>query len=115
MERHCNLRSTAHQSGTPKTTLHPQLGEKVINRVNVYVNSILTQKNKLDLTEWMLSHIQPDGLFDDMYQHIHIDKKWFFLMKQKQKYYLLPDEKPPVPTAKSKLLIQKVTFLCAAG
>ena len=65
--------------------------------------------------EWMLSHIQPDRLFNDMCQHIYIDDKWFFLMKQTQQYYLLPDEQPPVPRAKLKQFIQKVMFLCAVG
>ena len=63
----------------------------------------------------MLSHIQPDGFFDDMYQHIHIDEKWFFLMNHNQKYDLLPDEKHPVPKAKSKWFIQKVIFLCTVA
>lgn len=115
MEKCCNLRSMAHRSGIPKTTLHHWLREKAINRVSVHVKLILTQKNKLARMEWMLSHIQLDGLFDDMYQQIHIDEKWFFLMKHKQKYYLLPNEKPPVPKAKSKRFIQKVMFLCAVA
>ena len=65
----------AQQSGIPKITVFCRLGEKAINKVNVHVKPILTQKNKVDQMEWMLSHIQPDDLFDDMYQHIYIDEK----------------------------------------
>ena len=65
--------------------------------------------------EWMISHIQLDGLFDDLYQHIHTDENGFFLMKQRQKYYPLPDKKRPVLKAKSKLIFQKIMFLCAVG
>ena len=115
MEKRCNLRSMAHHSGIPKTTLHRRLGEKAINRVSVHMKPILTQKNKFDQMKWVQSHIQPDGLFDNMYQHIYINKIWFFLKKQNQKFYLLPIEQPPVAKVKSKQFIQKVIFPCAVG
>ncbi|OMO51145.1 hypothetical protein COLO4_37789 [Corchorus olitorius] len=48
-----------------------------------------------------------------MYIVIHIDEKWFYLTKQSQKYYLLPDEEDSLRTCTSKNFIGKVMFLVA--
>ncbi|KAJ0034614.1 hypothetical protein Pint_26432 [Pistacia integerrima] len=44
---------------------------------------------------------------------IHVDEKWFYMTKQSEKYYLLPDEDEPLRTCKSKTFITKVMFLAA--
>ena len=49
----------------------------------------------------------------DMMDHIHVDEKWFFLSRQKERYLLLPEEKNPKRCIKSKSHITKVMFLCA--
>ena len=43
----------------------------------------------------VVSYIQPDGLFDEMYQYIHVDEKKFYLKTHKSRVYLLTDEEPP--------------------
>ena len=50
--------------------------------------------------------------FLDMMDRIHVDEKWFFLLWQKERYLLLPEEKNPKQCVKSKLHITKVMFLC---
>ncbi|KAJ0035496.1 hypothetical protein Pint_25039 [Pistacia integerrima] len=44
---------------------------------------------------------------------IHVDEKWFYMTKQSEKCYLLPDEDEPLRTCKSKTFITKVMFLAA--
>ena len=51
--------------------------------------------------------------FLDMMDHIHVDEKWFFLSRQKERYLLLLEEKNPKRCVKSKSHITKVMFLCA--
>ncbi|XP_058191991.1 uncharacterized protein LOC131309348 [Rhododendron vialii] len=50
-----------------------------------------------------------------MYDHVHIDEKWFYLSKVSERYYLLPQEEEPVRTCKSKKFITKVMFLAAVA
>ena len=73
---------------------------------------ILTEKSKFQRLEWVLSRIKNDGLvFDDMYQQIHVNGKWFYQQTHKRKIHILPGKAPPQP--KAKQYIQKVMFLCA--
>ncbi|XP_057789696.1 uncharacterized protein LOC131006537 [Salvia miltiorrhiza] len=46
-----------------------------------------------------------------MYNTIHIDEKWFYLTKTKDRYYLMPDENEPYRTCKSKRFILKIMFV----
>lgn len=48
-----------------------------------------------------------------MINYVHIDEKWFYLKKDKQNYYLLPDRKQTHRYVKSKCFIPKVILLCA--
>ena len=50
-----------------------------------------------------------------MYDHVHIDEKWFYITKVKKKYYLLFDEEPPERSTKSKRYITKVMFMAAVA
>ena len=49
----------------------------------------------------------------DMLDQIHLDKKWFCLTWEKERYLLLPEEKNPKHCIKHKSHIRKVMFLCA--
>ena len=39
------------------------------------VKPYLTQINKMKRTKFALEHIKADGVFQNMYDHVHIDKK----------------------------------------
>ena len=56
-----------------------------------------------------------DPMFQNMFNHIHIDEKWFYMTNTSEKYYLVADELPPHCTAKSKHFIEKVMFLAAVA
>ena len=53
--------------------------------------------------------------FQDMHVQIHVDEKWFFLMREKERYLLHQDEKNLKHCVKHKLHITKVMFLCAVA
>ncbi|CAN0389329.1 unnamed protein product [Discosporangium mesarthrocarpum] len=53
---------------------------------------------------------------DDMYDWVHLDEKWFYVMKDGRGIYLHPEEDAPkLPRAKNKRLITKVMFLAAVA
>ena len=54
-------------------------------------------------------------LVSSMCDRIHVDDKWFFLTREKERYLLHWDEKNPKHCVKHKLHITKVMFLCAVA
>ena len=87
--------------------------------IRVHSNSlkpVLMEENKV---AWLIMALDACDLQDptkflDMMDRIHVDEKWFFLSRQKQRYLLLPEENPK-QCVKSKLHITKVMFLCAVA
>lgn len=52
--------------------------------------------------------------YKTMYNEVHVDEKWFFLVKDGGRYYLAADETPPdAIRVQHKSHITKVMFLCA--
>ena len=51
--------------------------------------------------------------FKTFYDTIHVDEKWFYLVKEGTKYILVHDEDPPELSVYNKNSIIKVMFLCA--
>jgi len=86
-----------------------------IRRVSSRVKPLLTEENKKARIQFCLSLIKPNREFEDLYDHVHIDEKWFYLMEEKRSYYLMNDEGPPLRACKSKRFITKVMFLAAVA
>ncbi|KAH7836835.1 hypothetical protein Vadar_006228 [Vaccinium darrowii] len=61
------------------------------------------------------SSLTSQPIFKDMYNYVHVDEKWFFLSRESEKFYLLPEEREPLGTCKSKRFITKVMFLAAVA
>ena len=53
--------------------------------------------------------------FQDMYDVIHVDEKWFYMTKATKRYYLADGEPEPLRSCKSKRVIEKVMFLAAVA
>ena len=51
--------------------------------------------------------------FKDMYDRVHVDEKWFYLVKEGATCYLARDEEVPQLTVRNKNYITKVMFLAA--
>ena len=56
-----------------------------------------------------------DPTFLDMFDRIHVDEKWFYVMKMANKFYLAACEAEPHHTCKSKSFITKVMFLAVVS
>ena len=84
----------------------------------VHCNSlkpVLTEENKVARLLMALHFRDPvdPTKYHDMLEQIHLDKKWFFLTQEKDRYLLLLDEKNQKHCIKHKSHITKVMFLCA--
>jgi hypothetical protein len=77
----------------------------------------LTEYNKLERVDFCLSERSDNdiGRYRDMYNRVHVDEKWFYITKVKDRYYLVPGEAPPERTTSHKNHIPKVMFLCAVA
>ena len=110
-------RKLAASLGVSKTTVQCWI---VDSTIRVHCNSlkpVLTEENKVARLIMALESCDPNdpSKFLDMMDRVHVDEKWFFLSRQRERYLLLPEEKNPKRCVKSKLRITKVMFLCAVA
>lgn len=87
-----NFRSLSYAIGIPKTTLFRIFKRGEFKRESNVVKPYLTDQNKKQRVEFCLSKIHPDGKFLDLFDHIHIDEKWFYMTRVKRNFYLCLDE-----------------------
>ena len=76
--------------GVSKTTMYCWI---VASTLHVHSNSlkpILTEENRFTRFEMAMDSRDPDDLtkYQDMHDRIHVDEKWFFLTKEKERYLL---------------------------
>jgi hypothetical protein len=115
LSRRGTLRSISCALDIPLGSLSRSMKSGEIRRHSSAVKPFLTPDNMTARLKFALDHTLPSGLFEDMYDHIHIDEKWFYMSKTSNTYYLLKDEAPPHRTCKSKRYIEKVMFLAAVS
>ncbi|CAN0120285.1 unnamed protein product, partial [Discosporangium mesarthrocarpum] len=85
-----------------------------------WVKPVLSDKRKRARVGFALSHMHRKGgarvVVDDMYDWVHVDEKWFYMMKDGRGIYLHPEEDAPKPPrAQNKRFITKVMFLAAVA
>ncbi|KAH7835801.1 hypothetical protein Vadar_029964 [Vaccinium darrowii] len=120
LRRRTSLRSLSKALKVPTTTLHRRLKEGAIRPHTSAVKPYLFEDAKKARLRFCLSMLEPSSLetqpvFKDMYNYVHIDEKWFFMTKESEQFYLLPEEPEPLRTCKSKRFITKVMFLAAVA
>ena len=115
-------RGLAGGLGIPKSTLHDiQKKEKVFKTHSASLKPKLTETNQLDRLFYALDMIQSKRhghstramRYRDVFDTVHVDEKWFYLIKAGTKYILVHDEQPPKLSTYNKNSIKKVMFLCA--
>ncbi|XP_071739090.1 uncharacterized protein [Rutidosis leptorrhynchoides] len=116
--RQSNIRSIANSIGVSKSTLQRRVQEGALRPHTNAVKPDLTEANKMARLEFCFSKINRslsnnDSTFDDMFNVVHIDEKWFYLTKSSRRYYLVPGEDEPLRICKSKKFITKFMFLAA--
>ncbi|KAF0690726.1 Aste57867_17900 [Aphanomyces stellatus] len=91
------LQSLEASSGIKKTTIIRHMKEKMkLKGRSNYVKPLLTDANKITRLRYALNILLPGSngthFFDNMYNRVHIDEKWFFLTKVKRRFYVYSDE-----------------------
>lgn len=66
------------------------------------------------MIKWPLESVStiPDNkhVFKTLYNHFHIDEKWFYVMKENPTFYFAPTQVPPYAQRKYKGAIVKIFF-----
>ena len=77
----------------------------------------LTEENKMSRMELALLFIDKNNTskFENIEDLIHIDKKWFYLMKDGQHFIIAADKDEPYRHAQHKWFLTKIMFLCAVA
>ncbi|KAF7123388.1 hypothetical protein RHSIM_Rhsim12G0027300 [Rhododendron simsii] len=118
--RRTNIRSLSEAMKVPKSTLHPRIKEGKIRPHSNALKPYLSDEHKIARLHFCLSMLEPNSLqtqpmFKDLYNYVHIDEKWFYMTKESERYYLLPEEDQPHRTCKNKRFITKVMFLATVA
>ena len=90
LRKRCTQQKLVKLMGVSKTTVHCWI---VASTLHVHSNSlkpILTEENRLARFEMAMDYRDPDYLtkYQDMHGQIHVDEKWIFLTKEKERYLL---------------------------
>ena len=114
LRKRTTLRDLANELHMAKTTLWRRLKEGLLRRHTNSIKSTLTDDNKVARVRFCLSMldqltIPEDPSFQEMYNVIHIDEKWFYRSRASQNYYLAPGEEEPYRSTQSKNFIEKVS------
>ena len=77
----------------------------------------LMDENKVSRMELSLSFINKNDTskFEHMEDLIHIDKKWFYLTKDGQRFIIAADKAEPYRHVQHKSFLMKIMFLCAVA
>ncbi|XP_028127419.1 uncharacterized protein LOC114323924 [Camellia sinensis] len=115
-----NIRSLSKALNFPKSTVHRRIKEGKIRPHSNALKPCLSEDNKRARLRFCLSMLEPNSLqgqpmFKSMYDYVHIDEKWFYISKEAERYYLLPEKEEPHHCCKSKRFITKVMFLAAVA
>lgn len=110
------LRAVAEATGFAKSTLWVDLQRKQIRRVSNSLKPFLSAKHKMAPLRWALSFVDRQSLsLASMYEHVHVDEKWFILREVTSTFYRGKEEPEPVRCAQNKRFLPKVMFICAVA
>ena len=112
-----SLRLLAGALGIPLSTLHRMKNnddDTVIRPHTSVLKPLLTNEHQFQRVCYASMHLNGnDHLYDDFYQHVHVDEKWFYISEQKMRIYLAPNEPVPLRVSQKKSDVMKVMFLAA--
>ncbi|CAN0385735.1 unnamed protein product, partial [Discosporangium mesarthrocarpum] len=106
----------AVKSGIPLSSLWRLYKRVRARKHKRWVKPVLSDKQKRDRVAHMYREGGTGVVVDDMYDWVHVDEKWFYVMKDARGNYLHPEEDAPKPPrAQNKRFITKVMFLAAVA
>ena len=110
--------STAKAMGVSLNTVQPMLLRSDVCHVHTSsLKPTLTDENKVSRMELALLFIDKNNTskFEHMEDLIHVDKKWFYLMKDGQHFIIAADKAEPYRHVQHKSFLTKVMFLCVVA
>ncbi|KAG3121701.1 hypothetical protein PI124_g1010 [Phytophthora idaei] len=111
-----NQRQLADASGVSKRLVGIVLRDGLLHRVTDRIKPSLTDANRIARLQFALNHLNESTMkFDEGYDVVHVDGKWFNEDKDGRAYLLLGGEEPPPCDRKSKRFILKTMFLAAVA
>ncbi|ETV85481.1 hypothetical protein H257_03211 [Aphanomyces astaci] len=109
------LRSIAERTWISLGSLHRYLKLGMFRSHSNAITPFLTDANKYSRMKYAVEFVGPTQELNNLLQYVHLDEKWFYITKERRKFYLVPGEKEPKRVCKSKRYITKVMFLCAVA
>ena len=106
--------STVKAMGVALSTVQRMLLHRDVCRVHMSsLKPTLMEENKMSRMELALSFIEKNNTskFENMEDLIHIDEKWFYLMKDGQRFIIAADKEEPYRHVQHKLFLMKIMFL----
>jgi hypothetical protein len=113
-----SMRSLSVALNIPLSTLHAMktMKDPVIRPHTSVLKPLLSEEHEFQRVCYAVKYFSPiDDHYDDFFQCVHVDEKWFFLTEKQQRYYLTPDEQVPYRSSRSKDHLTKVMFLAAVA
>ncbi|KAL4167642.1 hypothetical protein KRP22_013126 [Phytophthora ramorum] len=108
------IRSAA--CGLPPTSLYRRLQAGLLRPAVSVVKPQLTDDNKITRLRYCIGHVdRTSRLFDEMYDGVHVNEKFFYVTEVKKRFYLLPDEDVPYRALRRRRNVTKVMFLAAVA
>ena len=81
--------------------------DPVISRPHSTVlKPLLSNEHQFQRVCYAAMHLNVDDhLYDNFYQHVHVDEKWFYLTEQQMRMYLVaPDEPDPLRISQKRVM-----------
>eukprot|EP00903_Cladosiphon_okamuranus_P013263 g12367.t1 len=119
LKNRTTIRSIAAASDIPKSTLFDDLKNLGLRSCSRFLKPLLSDDGKAQRLAWALRWVRssPGGArkFHHFFDFVHLDEKWFYICKQRQRYYLYEGEDLPIRKVQHKSHVIKVMFLAAVA
>ena len=110
--------STVKAMGVALSTVQQMLLHRDVCHIHTFsLKPTLMEENKMSRMELALSFIDKNNTskFKNMEDLIHINEKWFYLMKDGQRFIIAANEEEPYRHVQHKSFLMKIMFLCAVA
>lgn len=119
LEQRSTIRAASRALSVPRSTISRILREgNIVCRSNSVLPS-LTEQNKYERLLYCFERVREDDTgtlnYASCYDEVHIDEKWFYMMRPVTKAYLAEGEVAPKRKCQHKGHIIKVMFLAAVA
>ena len=119
MRKRMKIRTIAKSIKVSVSVVQRMLRDSVLKRTSNKIHPQLSAKNKVERVKFAMSHVEEQAngslLFDELYDVVHVDEKWFNEDVDRRTFYLVDGEEPPHRQRRSKRFIGKTMFLCAVA